>query len=130
MRMQKQLFFALTAWRLGGACVRRAAMTLAVMMLTVTAWAIGITVNVKGAGSVTVAKTSLYNSEVTATATAGTPATVTTEANGNESVNLTFAPGEGYIVTSAQISYRLNNSYRLSVNDISDDGTFVMPKTL
>ncbi len=128
MRMEKQSFFALTAWRLGGACVRRAAMTLAVMMLTVTAWAIGITVNVKGAGSVTVAKTRLH-SEVTATATAGTPATVTTEANGNESVNLTFAPGEGYIVTSAQISYRLNNSYQLSVNDISDDGTFVMPSS-
>ena len=39
MRMEKQSFFALTAWRLGGACVRRAAMTLAVMLMTVTAWA-------------------------------------------------------------------------------------------
>ena len=40
MRMQKQLFFALTVWRLGGACVRRAAMTLTVMLMTAaTAWA-------------------------------------------------------------------------------------------
>ena len=37
---EKQSFFALTAWRLGGASVRRTAMTLAVMLLTtMTAWA-------------------------------------------------------------------------------------------
>ncbi|MBQ6749814.1 MAG: leucine-rich repeat protein [Bacteroidaceae bacterium] len=43
MRMQKQSFFALTAWRLGGASVRRAAMTLAAVLLTtMTAWAYGI----------------------------------------------------------------------------------------
>ena len=133
MRMQKQLFFALTAWRLGGACVRRAAMTLAVMLMTVTAWAIGITVNVTGAGSVKVAATSLH-SEVTATATAGTPATVTTEANDNESVNMTFEPGEGYIVTSAQYTYTLKdgNSWIKSTFNITVDGTtgtFNMPSS-
>ncbi len=34
MRMEKQSFFALTAWRLGGACVRRAAMTLLLAVMT------------------------------------------------------------------------------------------------
>ncbi len=33
-RMEKQSFFALTAWRLGGACVRRAAMTLLLAVMT------------------------------------------------------------------------------------------------
>ena len=34
MRMEKQSFFALTVWRLGGACVRRAAMTLLLAVMT------------------------------------------------------------------------------------------------
>ncbi len=87
---EKQSFFALTAWRLGGACVRRAAMTLLLTLLTTTAvWADTETVSYIDADG---------NSQ-TVTATVLTTDNVTLDNQGN----IALAPG--WYVVNSTISY-------------------------